>query len=180
MDWVGAAFNPIYTDVVPQLQSIFEAADPASAEYALANILWVVSFHKVTDYWGPIPYFKAGTPGNAVAYDPQDKIYDDFFKRLTAAVTVLKGKTTEKPYGDFDMMYGGDVDKWIKFANTLTTSPCDENLESRSRTCKNRREAAYTAGVLTDSPGDDAYVKRSEVGQDNNGLLLCLTGMNSG
>src|SRR5438270_8577124 len=30
MDWVGAAFNPIYTDVVPQLQSIFSASDPSS------------------------------------------------------------------------------------------------------------------------------------------------------
>ena len=39
MDWVGAAFNPIYTDVVPQLQSIFAAADPNSAEYALANVV---------------------------------------------------------------------------------------------------------------------------------------------
>src|SRR5690242_7893242 len=45
MDWVGAAFNPIYTDVVPQLQSIFSAADPKSAEYALANVLWVLVFH---------------------------------------------------------------------------------------------------------------------------------------
>src|SRR5687768_2229105 len=60
MDWVGAAFNPIYTDMMPQLQSIFEAADPSSAEYALANVLWVLSYQRVTDYWGPIPYFNAG------------------------------------------------------------------------------------------------------------------------
>src|SRR6478609_11389527 len=59
MDWVGAAFNPIYTDVVPQLQSIFAAADPNSAEYALANVVWVLVFHRVTDYWRPIPYFLA-------------------------------------------------------------------------------------------------------------------------
>ena len=119
MDWVGAAFNPIYTDVVPQLQSIFAAADPNSAEYALANVVWVLVFHRVTDYWGPIPYFNAGVPGNTVPYDPQDKIYDDFFKRLTAAVDVLKTHTSETPYGDFDLMYAGDVNKWIKFANTL-------------------------------------------------------------
>src|SRR5687767_8803712 len=119
MDWVGAAFNPMYTDVVPQLKSIFEAADPSSAEYALADVLWVLVFHRVTDYWGPIPYFNAGVPGNSVPYDPQDKIYDDFFKRLAAAVAVLKTKTSEKPYGDWDLMYAGDVNKWIKFANTL-------------------------------------------------------------
>lgn len=172
MDWVGAAFNPIYTTVVPQLQSIFTAADPASAEYALANVLWVVVFHKVTDYWGPIPYFKAGTPGNAVPYDPQDKIYDDFFKRLTAAVTVLKGKTTEKPYGAFDIMYAGDVNKWIKFANTLRLRLAMRISKVDPARAKAEAEAAFAGGVLTDSPGDDAYVKRSEVGRDNNGLSV--------
>ena len=107
MDWVGAAFNPMYTDVMPQLQTLLdpEVGYPeGSAESAIASIWWVYTFHKVTDYWGPIPYFKAGTvdpevPG--VPYDPQDQIYDDFFKRLDAAVTILKGKTAEVPYGRF-------------------------------------------------------------------------------
>ena len=104
MDWVGAAFNPIYTDVVPQLQSIFAASDATTPEHALADIMWVVAFHRVTDYWGPIPYSQAGVPGNSVAYDPQDQIYDDFFKRLTAAVNVLKSNTDKQPFGSFDLM----------------------------------------------------------------------------
>ncbi len=172
MDWVGAAFNPIYTDVVPQLQSIFEAADPSSAEYALANVLWVVAFHKVTDYWGPIPYFSAGVPGNTVPYDPQDKIYDDFFKRLTAAVNVLKGKTSEKPFGDFDLMYAGDVNKWIKFANTMRLRLALRISKVDPTRAKTEAEAAYASGVLTTSPDDDAYIKRSETGQDYNGLSV--------
>lgn len=172
MDWVGAAFNPIYTDVVPQLKSIFEAADPGSAEYALANVLWVLVFHRVTDYWGPIPYFNAGVPGNSVPYDPQDQIYDDFFKRLDAAVDVLKGKTSEKPYGDFDLMYAGDVNKWIKFANTLRLRLAMRISKVDAARAKSEAEAAYADGVLTDSPGDDAYVKRSETGQDYNGLSI--------
>ena len=172
MDWVGAAFNPIYTDVVPQLQSIFAAADPSSAEYALANVLWVLSFHRVTDYWGPIPYFQAGVPGNSVAYDPQDKVYDDFFKRLDAAVTVLKTKTSEKPFGDFDIMYAGDVNKWIKFANTLRLRLAMRISKVDPTRAKTEAEAAVAAGTLTDSPGDDAYVKRSLTGDDNNGLSI--------
>ena len=172
MDWVGAAFNPIYTDIVPQLQSIFEAADPSSAEYALANVLWVVAFHKVTDYWGPIPYFSAGIPGASVPYDPQDKIYDDFFKRLGAAVTVLKGKTTEKPFGDFDLMYAGDVNKWIKFANTLRLRLALRVSKVDPARAKSEAEASVASGTLTDSPGDDALLKRSETGQDNNGLSI--------
>jgi len=172
MDWVGAAFNPIYTDVVPQLQSIFEAADKSSAEYALADILWVDVFHKVTDYWGPIPYFNAGVPAASVPYDPQDKIYDDFFKRLASAITVLKGKTGEKPYGDFDLMYSGDVNKWIKFGNTLRLRLAMRISKVDPVRAKAEAEAAVADGVLTESPGDDAYVKRSEVGQDNNGLSI--------
>lgn len=172
MDWVGAAFNPIYTDVVPQLQSIFEAADPGSAEYALANVLWVLVFHRVTDYWGPIPYFNAGVPGNSVPYDSQDKIYDDFFKRLAAAVAVLKTKTTEKPYGDWDLMYAGDVNKWIKFANTLRLRLALRISKVDASRAKTEAEAANADGTLTDSPGDDAYVKRSETGQDYNGLSV--------
>ena len=98
-DWVGAAFNPIYTNVAPQLQIIFDKTDSLSAEHALASIMWVYAFHKVTDYWGPIPYFSVGIVASSVPYDPQDKIYDDFFKRLTEAVAVLQPHTSETPYG---------------------------------------------------------------------------------
>lgn len=172
MDWVGAAFNPVYTAVVPQLQSIFKAADPGSSEYALANILWVVCFHRVTDYWGPIPYFNAGQPASSVPYDPQDKIYDDFFKRLTDAANVLANKKTERPYGDFDLIYGGDADKWYRFANTMRLRLALRISKVDPARAKTEAEAAVAAGTLTDSPGDDALVKRSVTGDDNNGLSI--------
>jgi hypothetical protein len=173
MDWVGAAFNPIYTDLVPQLQTIMGAADPASAEKALANVVWVLGFHRVTDYWGPIPYSQAGKPATSVPYDPQDKIYDDFFKRLDTAVTVLKQKTSETPFGgSADLMFAGDVTKWIKFANTLRLRLAMRISKVDPARAKTEAEAAVASGVLTDSPGDDAYVKRSETGQDYNGLSI--------
>jgi len=172
MDWVGAAFNPIYTDVVPQLQSIFEAADPASPEYALANVLWVLVFHRVTDYWGPIPYFQAGVPGKSVPYDPQDQIYADFFTRLAAAVSVLKANLTAKPYGDWDLMYKGDVTKWLKFANTLRLRLALRISKVDPAKAKTEAEAAVADGTLAESPGDDALVLRSETGQDYNGLSV--------
>lgn len=152
MDWVGAAFNPIYTDVVPQLQAIFKSTDASSAEYALASIMWVFAFHKVTDYCGPIPYFYAGTPGNSVPNDPQDKIYDDFFKRLDSSVTVLKGKTDETLFGSYDLIYGGDVNKWIKFANTLRLRLAVRISKVDPVRAKAEAEAAYAGGVLNHQP----------------------------
>ena len=171
MDWVGAAFSPYYTEMVPQLQSILKAAEPTSAEAALANIVWVLGFHRVTDYWGPIPYFKAGdASSSSVPYDAQDKIYDDFFKKLTVAVDILKTKTGETPYGSYDLIYGGDVNKWIKFANTLRLRLALRISKVDPARAKIEAEAAVASGLLMASPGDDALLRKSLKGDDNNGL----------
>jgi Susd and RagB outer membrane lipoprotein len=172
MDWVGAAFNPMYTYVLPQLQGILANTDSLSAEHALAEVWWVFTFHRVTDYWGPIPYFQAGTPGVSVPYDAQDKIYDDFFKRLDAAVAVLQTQTGNNVFGSYDLIYGGDISKWIKFANTLRLRLAIRISAVDPARAKTEGEAAIAAGVLTTSPDDDALVQRSTKGGDGNGLSI--------
>ena len=162
-DWAQGNFDPIYTRVVPQLQVILEQKDPGSAEAALANIWWVFAFHRITDYWGPIPYFSAGQPGTSVVYDPQDKIYDDFFKRLAAAVVILETKRSETPFGKFDLLYNGNVDKWIKFANTLRLRLAVRVSNVDPTRAKTEGEAAFAGGVFTSSPGDDTYAPRNSL-----------------
>ncbi|MCE6988091.1 SusD/RagB family nutrient-binding outer membrane lipoprotein [Dyadobacter sp. CY323] len=168
MGFAASPWNAQYTEIVPQLQTIFEKTDPNSAEYAIANIWWVYTFHRHTDYWGPIPYFKAGIPGKSVAYDPQDKIYDDFFKRLAAATNVLKTKTSEKPFGSFDLIYGGDAAKWLKFANTLRLRLAIRISDVDPARAKTEGEAAFSGGVFTSSPDDDALAKKNNL--DGNSL----------
>jgi Susd and RagB outer membrane lipoprotein len=167
--WVGAAFNPIYTEMVPQLLSIKKAAAPGSAEAAIADVVWVLGFHRVTDYWGPIPYFKAGSPEKSISYDSQDKIYDDFFKKLTASAAILKGKSGEKPFGSFDLIYGGDANKWLKFTNSLRLRLAMRISKVDPARAKTEAEAAIKDGVL-ESTNDDALIQRSLKGDDNNGL----------
>jgi hypothetical protein len=169
MDWIYSAFDPIYTDMVPQLQSIFNATDPNSAEYALANIVWVMGFHKVTDYWGPIPYFQVGIPGNSVPYDAQDLIYDDFFKKLDSSVNTLKNSTSVG-YGSYDLIYGGYISKWIKLANTLRLRLAIRISAVDPARAEAEATAAYASGVFENSPDDDALLKKSLSGKDFNGL----------
>lgn len=172
-DWVGANFNPYYSDVLPALQTIFSQSDSISPMHAMGEVIWVLAFHKATDYWGPIPYFNIGTVASSVPYDPQDKIYDDFFKRLTAAVNVLTtfaGQTTY--YGSYDLIYGGDVNKWIKFANTLRLRLAMRISKVDPTRAQSEAEAAVAAGVMTTSPADDGFIQRSSVGGDNNGLSI--------
>lgn len=173
MDWIRAAWNPIYSEVVPQLQTLFEGYDPASAEYAIAQVWWVYTFHRLTDTWGPVPYFNAGVSGTSVPYDAQDKIYDDMFKKLDAAVTTLNANKSKVPYGTFDLIYSGDVNKWIRFANTLRLRLAVRISKVDATRAKTEGEKAITTGgVLEDSPNHDALIFRTEKGDDFNGLTV--------
>ncbi len=169
MDWMRWHWSPIYTDVVPQLKSIFENTEESSAEYALANIMWVYAFHRLTDYYGPVPYFNAGEPAKTVPYDSQEDIYNDFFKRLDASLAVLQGKTGETPFGTYDLLYGGDVSKWIKFANTLKLRLAMRISDVSPSEAKSYAEQAVSSGVM-ESIDDDAMMYKTEAGSDVNGL----------
>jgi len=170
MSWINSHWNPIYIQVVPQLKTLFENYEANTAEYSLASIWWVFSFHRVTDYYGPIPYFEAGTPSSSVKYDAQDVIYDDFFKRLDAAVAILKTKTGEKPFGTSDIMYAGDVNKWIKFANTLRLRLALRISKVDPARAKTEAEAAVASGVLTAATEDAMMVRTAVSSADANGL----------
>jgi hypothetical protein len=169
-NWVGANFNPYYTDVLPQLQTIFANTDSASAEHAMAEVVWVLTFMKATDYWGPIPYFQAGSVEPSVPYDPQDKIYADFFSRLDQAIAILTPLAGSNAYGTYDLIYQGDVSHWIKFANSLRLRLALRVSKVDPTTGQSEAEKSVAAGVMTASPGDDAFIERSSTGGDINGL----------
>ncbi len=179
MDWIRAAWNPIYSEVVPQLQTLMgeDGYDPSTPEFAIAQVMWVYTFHRLTDTWGPVPYFNAGkevdpTTGG-VAYDAQDKIYDDMFKQLDAAVTTLNANKSKVPYGSFDLIYSGDVNKWIRFANTLRLRLAIRISKVDAARAKTEGEKAIsTGGVLEDSPSQDALIFRTLKGDDFNGLTV--------
>lgn len=158
-----------YTDVIPQLKTLLDEADSTTAEHALAKIWWVWTFHRITDYYGPIPYFKAGLPAESVPYDAQDLIYDDFFKKLSEAELVLKSNIGKVPYGPFDLVYQGDINKWIKFANTLRLRLALRISAVDPGKARTEAENALAAGIMTDI-ADDALMAKTEVGGDYNGL----------
>ena len=173
--WVGANFNPYYTDVVPQLLTVFANTDTMSAEHAMAEVVWVLSLMKATDYFGPIPYFKAGTFATSVPYDAQDKIYADFFHRLDGAIAVLTPLAgTTSIFTSYDLFYQGNVSKWLKFANSLRLRLALRVSNVDPATAKTEAEASVASGVMTSSaPGsadDDCFVERSSTGGDINGL----------
>jgi hypothetical protein len=84
-------------------------------QIAVARILKVYNYWVITDLWGDMPYSEALKGNGVIPYDLQEKIYSDFLKELKEAIAGFDNGLGPKG----DILYGGDVTKWEKFANSL-------------------------------------------------------------
>lgn len=72
----------------------------------------------LTDLFGPVPYTQAwlGSENTLPEYDSQETIYRDIIAKLDEANTLLDVNGSEI---NGDILYGNDILKWKKFANSL-------------------------------------------------------------
>lgn len=127
--WNGLAFEKGNSNIIKPIGIILNESWRINyVEYAqIAKIIRVAAMHKVTDIYGPIPYSKAGHGGIETPYDSQEDIYKAFFKDLKEASDSLDWFIREDPayklspsrISEFDMVCGGNVALWLKYANTL-------------------------------------------------------------
>jgi hypothetical protein len=85
---------------------------------AIIEVLNVYTYAILVETFGNVPYTQAlNLNYKTPKYDDGLTIYKDLITRLNKAITNLN--TGGKSFGGNDRIYGGDVAKWIKFANTL-------------------------------------------------------------
>ena len=74
------------------------------------------------DLWGDVPYSEASQLTEGIIspkFDDQSEIYSSILALIEEAkVNIESDLGTQKPRKD-DLFYGGDTDKWIRFANTF-------------------------------------------------------------
>jgi hypothetical protein len=100
----------------PKTATIAATYGSNANQIAVARILKAYIFSILTDMYGDIPYSKALKGDNGVVtYDKQQDIYKDLFNELTEAVAQFDGGATIQG----DILFGGDVSKWTKFANSV-------------------------------------------------------------
>jgi hypothetical protein len=85
-------------------------------QIAVARILKAYIFSVLTDAYGDLPYFGALKGDNGIVpFDKQADIYADLFKELNEAV----GQFDSGLPASGDILFGGDIVMWKKFANSL-------------------------------------------------------------
>jgi hypothetical protein len=148
-------WNSLYRDVLNNLQlakgiiptdvSVPDAAKTNSI--AIVDILQVYSFYYLVTTFGDCPYTQAFDPkNNFPKYDDAATIYKDLLKRLDADIAALNGTAS---LGAADIIYGGSVAKWKKFAYSFKLKMGMTIADYDAALAKTTVTAAATAGVFT-------------------------------
>lgn len=125
--WNQFAFEMYNNNIMKPWKNVKEKTLDKSTSldvYAVALILKVAGMHKSTDMYGPIPYSQYGIGGTTTPYDSQERVYTQFFTELDNAYDYLHTHLTGanagvNSLGDADLIYGGNYQKWLKWANSL-------------------------------------------------------------
>jgi hypothetical protein len=132
---------------------------------AICMIMKAQNFQMLTDVYGNIPYSEA-LKGNDVRnpkYDKGADIYNDIFRKLDAAIALLKSPAAanNSKIATNDLVFKGNATQWIKFANTL-----------KLRMLVHCKGGGWVASVPeTTAPGVDIAAEMAVINQEGSGFL---------
>lgn len=112
------------------------------------EVIEVYAWHVLVDTFGDIPYTQAVNSEEfpLPAYDDAATIYQDLISRLGAVTTQL---SAGQGFTSADVIYGGNMENWIKFANSLRLRLAMRIADVNPDLSKSTAEAAVQAGVFT-------------------------------
>jgi hypothetical protein len=171
-------FNNAYPNEINEIGEVIRAvsADPNSINKLAAARIWkVYCFHRVTDLYGDIPYSDSGLGYTKALYKPrydaQSEIYKDMLKELDEAVLSF---AADKPtFGAADLLYGGNIDQWKRFAYSLMLRLGMRLTKVDAALAETWVKKAIAGGVIR-LDADIARIKYVTGGQDINKNPLAL------
>ncbi|MDW3652572.1 MAG: SusD/RagB family nutrient-binding outer membrane lipoprotein [Bacteroidia bacterium] len=157
--WIDLAWSSFYGQAAPNIKFVedFARDNGLPLEEAIAKVWRVQAYHRQTDYWGPIIYSQFGNGETSVSYDSQEDIYNDFFTTLDEAIATLESSRGGNAFGANDQIYGGDVDQWIKFANSLRLRLAMRIAYANPSKAQSEAEKAFSGGVM-EVNADNAFM----------------------
>jgi hypothetical protein len=123
------------------------------------------------DIFGDIPYTDALNIDNVYPkYDDAATVYSTLLTKIDAALSQLN--TGAGSFGSSDLIYGGDVSAWIKFANTLKIKIGITIADGNAALAKSTIESAVSGAFA--SSADDAIFQYLSASPNQNPLYADL------
>ena len=172
----GAFMETQYSNVIRFYSNVIAAtADTDRVNLnGVSHILRAFDLHRMTDIYGDIPYTQAGyglqnTENWFPAYQSQQEVYSAIVADVKAGRDKLSASADA--LGLQDVIYGGDVSKWKKFANTLLMRVALRMSNVDAATAQSVFVEAYNSGGFS-SNDDNGTIKHlsGPQGSNRNGL----------
>lgn len=125
----ASTFNNVWGNIYGTLKDAKIIVDKCSAgglqegnnvTKGIGEVLLAYNLAILTDMFGDVPWTQACNLNEFMTptLDSQESIYDAIFAYLDQAILDLQGSDYQAP-GAYDLLYGGDASKWLKFAYGL-------------------------------------------------------------
>ncbi len=118
-------WNSTYATSLNDLNIIIKQASDGTeagnwSYVGIAKVLTAMNYSVMTDLWGEVPMKEAlqGNSNRTPLFDSQEAVYDSLISLLDSGIADLNKESLGNP-GTSDLLYGGDVDLWIKAAYGL-------------------------------------------------------------
>ncbi|MDA1120320.1 MAG: SusD/RagB family nutrient-binding outer membrane lipoprotein [Bacteroidetes bacterium] len=125
-----------------------------------ARILQAFTFHRLTDYYGNIPYSESlqGKAGVFLpAFQSQQSIYADLIKELTEAGAAISASNPDEGFAFADIYFDGDIAKWKKFAASLRLRLAMRQSNVDASEVAGAVSAAASGGMMTNA--DNIFIQ---------------------
>ena len=159
----SAYWEQNYGDPIKNIQEVIQhtKSDVTQANfYNIARIFRVFMFQRMTDMYGDCPYSEAGlgyiSGITSPKYDKQQDIYADMLNELQDAATKLDASQANT-VGGSDVVYGGDISKWQKFAYSEMLRLAMRMVKVDAANAQKWAQAAVAGGVMTSVDDNAAY-----------------------
>ena len=165
----------MYSSVLSDLEFVKTAAmELEQPNYAVvAQLLQMYTFHLLVDMYDEIPFSDAlqGKNGNVTpVFDNGQSVYDQLIAKIDEALGWIDNSPIAVTPGAEDVIYGGDMELWQKFGNTLKLKIYIRQAIARPGVAQAGIEALYDAGAKFLEVGEEAKVPFSTTVHNENTL----------
>ncbi len=166
-------WNSLYTNALKDVQGIIDIAsnpDALNPHYlGIAQLLKAYGFSTLVDLFGDVPFSEALQADAAAAikapkFDDDQAVYNSCLSLIDDAIANLSGPTPVAVSGD--IIYGGNKDKWLKFARSLKLKLL-MNTRNVNPTAAQDISKIFTDGGLISSAAEDFQLQFSKLQTPN-------------
>lgn len=135
-------------------------------QLAMIEIMNVYIYEILVEAYGDIPYSEALDFENVQPkYDDDQVVYLDLISRLSAAINNLN--PAGDGFGASDLVYGGNVSAWLKFANSMKLRMGMRIIDVEPTIGEQAVSEAVAGGVFTSNEDNARFVYLNDINNAN-------------